>query len=222
MRLTPNDIWNPARKSQYNYVANHDGGSSRKPFYAQVGVGDTHGKGVGQPRWRGPRRATALEAAQDYCDYINGLTDLVALPSVRHAKPIIDMGGVIAHAPKVATMPTDRKAYEGPHDLYDVVIYDADDGYILRRKVGVTARGHERYDRFLTMWGFSMGPVCSAVTYPSRQDAERAERMKIAQLSDNPEWTKVGEEAFKPIRQMRKDECGKQEGQGVLVPEKTT
>ena len=68
--LTPNDLVNPARKSGYNHV-NHAGG---------VGQGKRTGKpwksGVrtrnGGYAWRSPRRATPLEAAQDYCDYVNG------------------------------------------------------------------------------------------------------------------------------------------------------
>lgn len=35
--------------------------------------------------WNGPRRATALEAAQDYCDYVNSLQATPATPALRQA-----------------------------------------------------------------------------------------------------------------------------------------
>lgn len=65
--LTPSDIRNPARQSGYNHVSMHRTGT---PYY---GISDGSGhRAAGRVPWRGPRRATAEEAAQDYCDYING------------------------------------------------------------------------------------------------------------------------------------------------------
>jgi len=68
--ITPSDLVDPIRKSGYRYVvsagsAGHGGG---KPWRAERGAKQ---KGNYASVWKGPRRATALEAAQDYCDYIN-------------------------------------------------------------------------------------------------------------------------------------------------------
>lgn len=66
--IRPKDIRNRTRASGYNYVQYHvdrDRSTRSHPFRAE------EGSRVGS-RWRGPRRATALEAAQDYCNYMNG------------------------------------------------------------------------------------------------------------------------------------------------------
>lgn len=80
-QLTPADL-RTSNASGYRYVLRaggegngHGGG---KPWAAMVNVGGS-ARGSGgaaanpdRPVFRGPRRATALEAAQDYCDYVNG------------------------------------------------------------------------------------------------------------------------------------------------------
>jgi hypothetical protein len=70
--LTIEDIRNPNRKSGFEYVSRaggqgkgHGGG---KPWCA------TYEADASGAKNRGPRRLTAAEAAQDYCDYINGQT----------------------------------------------------------------------------------------------------------------------------------------------------
>ena len=71
--ITPVDIANSKRKSGYDYVSTAGGmsraaNSNGKPWRAFRAAG--HGKPV---EFRGPRRSTPLEAAQDWCDYVNGL-----------------------------------------------------------------------------------------------------------------------------------------------------
>ncbi len=72
--LTPKDLENPQRKSGYDHVNYQTSAASKpgsKPYMAQSYAGghpNHPGKGMA---WIGPRRATALEAAQDYCDYVN-------------------------------------------------------------------------------------------------------------------------------------------------------
>jgi hypothetical protein len=72
--LTPSNIANDARKSGYDHVIEDHGGPGRiasKPYRAEHGY--RGGRAAGTARgWRGPRRALATEAAQDYCDYVNG------------------------------------------------------------------------------------------------------------------------------------------------------
>lgn len=64
------DIANPSRQTGYDHVkfSGSSTGSVAKPYQAIVYGGALDKAGT---RWRGPRRATALESAQDYCDYIN-------------------------------------------------------------------------------------------------------------------------------------------------------
>lgn len=62
--LTIEDIRHPDRKSGFRQV-NYAPAKAKNHYMAY--------EGGGRPGdWRGPRRATAEEAAQDYCDRING------------------------------------------------------------------------------------------------------------------------------------------------------
>lgn len=67
--ITPKDIENPARKSGYDHVYGPRADRTNPAFYARRygGTLDKAGRS-----WQGSRRRTAIEAAQDYCDYING------------------------------------------------------------------------------------------------------------------------------------------------------
>lgn len=81
MTMTIEDIRKPQNISGYAQVTRADSLSDRKlrsnPFLAYAGRGR---KGD----WKGPRRATAEEAAQDYCDYING-SATPATPALKSA-----------------------------------------------------------------------------------------------------------------------------------------
>lgn len=81
--LTPSNLSNPSQASGYTRVAYRPHRAATKPYQAQ-------GKAApGQTRYLGPRRATAIEAAQDYCDFINGGRPAIAArPRVGHkARP---------------------------------------------------------------------------------------------------------------------------------------
>lgn len=83
MLITIDDIRNPIRISGFDHVGRNDGGGSvQKPFQADVYGGSRDKAGR---RWKGPRRATAEEAAQDYCDFINGNPRLSIVPSLKSA-----------------------------------------------------------------------------------------------------------------------------------------
>lgn len=80
--LKPKDIENPKRKSGYNRVGRANGPAPRKPSWrAETGPGGN------AQTWRGPVRKTPLEAAQDYCDYVNGnqIVPAVTLKTAGHA-----------------------------------------------------------------------------------------------------------------------------------------
>jgi len=68
--LTPADLKNPARASGYNRVSGAGSANTdyKKPYQAHKRVKTGTGPGT---FWNGPRRATAAEAAQDYCDAVN-------------------------------------------------------------------------------------------------------------------------------------------------------
>lgn len=67
--LTPKSIENPSRKSGYEHV---NGNGANLPDRKKQVWRATAGWNGSNAIWRGPTRDTAIEAAQDYCDYING------------------------------------------------------------------------------------------------------------------------------------------------------
>lgn len=80
--LRPHDLRNPSRASGFNYVgyAASTRYPSKKPYQAMK----RPSKAATGNRAIGPRRTTALEAAQDYCDYVNG-NPQAQVPQLRSA-----------------------------------------------------------------------------------------------------------------------------------------
>lgn len=72
--LTPNDLRNPSSASGYRHVGKSTG---PKPYQAVT----RYARGLTGSRAVGTRRATAEEAAQDYCDYVNN----------GHAPPVVNL-----------------------------------------------------------------------------------------------------------------------------------
>lgn len=81
--LTPADLWDPL-ENRYRHVTDRSSRAreGKRPFQAQA-----YGNGSRTPIWSGPRRFTALEAAQDYCDYANGQDTTVQVHTGRSGRP---------------------------------------------------------------------------------------------------------------------------------------
>jgi Meiotically up-regulated gene 113 len=87
--LTVEDLRNPARVSGFNHVY----GPRKDRAYATYAARAGFSKDKNHPDWRGPRRATPEEAAQDYCDYMNGQATPAtpALKSAGHKRTVINV-----------------------------------------------------------------------------------------------------------------------------------
>lgn len=68
--LTPADLVSATMESGYRHVSVSHSGSRVRPYSSRHNIGSW--ANPNKPSWRSPRRATALEAAQDYCDWFNG------------------------------------------------------------------------------------------------------------------------------------------------------
>lgn len=193
--LTPRDLKKPSNVSGYKYVMVDAGdrvtghGGSTPGYQANWAAGDG-------TTAKGPRRKTALEAAQDYCDLVN--TGAISAPSIpRYPDVSIDMGNTTRHAPKLDPVKVVRPKHRGKHDVYDVLFLNALGGLVCR-KVGITARGHARYADVCKTLGMSIKPFAPAVTHPSEEAAKLAESKLIASVASSPNWKPVGKEAFVP------------------------
>lgn len=202
--LVPKDIENKDRKSGYDHVNVAWGGGNQVNdpllrYQAQGPANPNYFPNSGLPRylWRGPRRANAKDAAQDYCDYVNGNFEAVAFE--QWETPEIDMGnGDKRHAPPAEPVKVVRKEFKGPHDLYDVEILAPVTKKFVVRKVGITARGHSRYSDISKTFGFTIRPLAKAITYSTKKKAKKAEDDLIAKLCADKNWKRVGKEAFVP------------------------
>lgn len=81
--LTPNDLRDPTRQSGFRFV--NGSPASKGGFYARVQQSRSDGRPGSDAAWIGPRRTTALEATQDYCDYVNGRQQAPPQPVLRSA-----------------------------------------------------------------------------------------------------------------------------------------
>lgn len=191
-KLTIEDIRNPDRASGFNYVNRatnaYRGTISTVPYHARAGGG----------KWHGPRRPEAEQAAQDYCDYINGLRPS-RRPLIRTNRPKVDIGTTTRLAPERKKKSSGHTAHLGAHHLYEVELYDEVTGIVFRRKVGITAVASDRYERFCVSWGLAIRPVRKAVRYPTKKAAEKAERARIRELEKDPAFRKVARECFAPV-----------------------
>ena len=122
--LTIEDIRNPSRVSGFNYVGYGSSAKfpSRKPYQAMK----RPNKEASGNRAIGPRRATAEEAAQDYCDSVNGnfIQPTFALKSAGHPSRPIGQRQTRKDGHAVAP----RRPKEGPGYVY-LIIEEDDEGW---------------------------------------------------------------------------------------------
>lgn len=121
--VTPDQIANSKRKSGYNHVTN-DGGV--KPYRASSGRKWLKPHETEYVFWRGPRRATALEAAQDYCDYVNSSPISPSVPvgraGVKRARH--------TYTAEIPEIPSDIEAAYGMIRDYKAQLSGKVDGYV--------------------------------------------------------------------------------------------
>ncbi len=202
--LTIEDIRNPKRNSGFNHVNSAGTGRGARPSAATIGKwwrARAYGGKLDKAgtSWIGPMRSSPEEAAQDYCDHVNGNFTPVAFE--QWDTPEIDMGnGNKRHAPKSESVRVVRKKFTGPHDVYDIEFLAPVTGEFVVRKVGITARGHGRYNDIAKTFGFTIRPLAKAITYPTEKAARAAEDILIAKLCADPKWKRVGKEAFVPVK----------------------
>lgn len=167
--LTIEDIRNPVRKSGFDHVGNKDTPGHpqpHKPFQADVygGKRDKAGRS-----WSGPARATAEEAAQDYCDYLNG-------HGLAPTTATLKTAGHKYTAPKVAQQRGDAQGY----------VYAITDGEFV--KIGYSVNPSKRIAELQT----GNARLLSLVgTIPGTESDERKLHAKYEHLNVLQEWFEI-------------------------------
>lgn len=178
---SPKDIENPKCQSGYDHVQRSATERTPKQWRAQAGA-SPHFSGEATGRWQGPKRATPLEAAWDYCNYINGL-------GVQPTQQLKSAG----HPSAPRNAPTARQqsqaAAKKKRDLKGFVYLlgeEGDDRYV---KIGETEKSDPRYrlrdlqtgnPRKLILLGF--------IECDDRITTERNLHMKYIRLNHLQEW----------------------------------
>lgn len=195
--ITPSDIRNPARKSGYDHVGNKDTPGHpqpHKPFQADVygGKRDKAGRS-----WSGPARATAIEAAQDYCDYMNGLGPIFGVPLT----PLKTAGHV---APARSPLPNDpevqaalgvlrdaRAQRRGVQGYVYLIIEVLPGGGLRYGKIGYSTNPAKRVAELQTG---NPRPLALHLSKPGTEADEAALHQKYIQHNVLQEWFHITKE----------------------------
>lgn len=125
--LTIEDLKNPKLISGFHHVYNNKigpaGGGGRGGYQGRSGA---KARGTLATDWYGPMRKTAEEAAQDYCDYMNGRAATPA-PSLKRAdkapRPTAPRRVVSEREKAAAAIVAEEKAKNPREKLHDPVCY---------------------------------------------------------------------------------------------------
>lgn len=189
--ITPKDIENPKRKSGYDHVGGpkrdrRPGRTNPKPFQAESGTRSHPGT---LPPWNGPRRHTALEAAQDYCDYINGnnIQPTVTLKTAGHAYTVErdELDPEVAAAYGVIR---DYKAQKRGKQGYVYLIVEKGGRY---GKIGYSVNPQKRIAEVQTG---NPRPLKLFGTIKGTEETERALHAKYIKDNSIQEWFRLSDE----------------------------
>jgi hypothetical protein len=185
--ITPRDLRKPRNASGYRQVGRVGGqpsrGNSRTYFQAFEGRGRTGD-------WKGPARRTGLEAAQDYCDRVNGL-GVVPSPSLKTAghEYTIDK---IDHDPEYQAalgVIRDRSAQRaGKRGYVYLIVEDIAGGGLEYGKIGYSTNPRKRVAELQTG---NPRPLRLHLMKPGTEADERAIHMKYIDDNVLQEWFRL-------------------------------
>lgn len=187
--ITPNDLRNPKRKSGFDHVrrANDQrlGRTNPKPFQANGGGRpiNKHGVRKNTHAWKGPRRASADLAAQDYCDYINGLGVLAPAALNTPGHPIRPREPVPSEVEAALGVLRDHKAQKRGRQGYVYLIGVKGDRFGV--KVGYSVKPEARVGELQTGCPRELQLLAA---FPGTESDERALHSKYIKYNLIGEW----------------------------------
>lgn len=186
--ITPKDIRNTKRKSGYDHVASKEGLPTPRPKPYQARSGHT-GAGRKTNYWFGACRATALEAAQDYCDYINGnnIQPTVTLKTAGHNYNI-ERAELDPEVEAAYGVIRDYKAQKRGKQGFVYLIVEKGGRY---GKIGYSVNPQKRIAEVQTG---NPRPLRLFGTIPGTEDTERALHAKYIKDNALQEWFKLSDE----------------------------
>jgi hypothetical protein len=190
-RLTPRDLRLPGSSSGYSYVT-HDHG---RRVNGHGGAGSAYQafrpaalrKGVGK---FGPRRATAVEAAQDYCDFVNGRgVESHTLRTAGHEYEVDETDRDPEYEAALGVI-RDRTAQRKGRQGYVYIIVEAPAGRVdlSSGKVGYSTNPEKRVAELQTG---NKRPLRLIYKKPGTEADERALHRKYIKNNEMQEWFRL-------------------------------
>jgi hypothetical protein len=192
--MRPADIQNPICKSGYAFVhySTEIGHTRPKPFQAKINGGKV---------WYGPRRATAIEAAQDYCDWINGSTIVIPSPRLKSAGHFTikeDKGEVSAKKVEAYQLLAEATADEGNDP--SGYVYVITDGTAV--KIGKSAGHPQNRLKGLQTGNPRLLRLIAWAYVPDRKAAEVEMHVKFQSKNVLGEWFEYDEAILKAVSKL--------------------
>ncbi len=183
--LTPDSIRESSRISGYDHVGKNLPG--RKPYQADVygGKNDKAGR-----QWKGPRRLTALEAAQDYCDYMNGKNIPVpaTLKTAGHEYVIDEADNDPEYQAALGVMRDRRAQREGKQGYVYLITEHFDGGALRYVKIGYSVNPRKRVAELQTG---NPRKLILLYAMPGTEEDERRLHTKYIKANVMQEWFRV-------------------------------
>ncbi len=190
--LTVKDLVNPKRKSGFDHVQSHGGGTPvdkrRWRGIAYGGKQDKSGRS-----WFGPSRQTAVQAAQDYCDFRNGvpITASPVLATAGHEYEIDERDTDPEYQAALGVLRDRRAQREGRPGYVYLMTEDLPSGKMEYAKIGYSVNPRKRVAELQTG-----NPRKLKLLYamPGTEDDERDLHVKYLAYNAMQEWFRISPE----------------------------
>ncbi len=187
--LVPNDILNASRKSGFDHVQSHGGGTPvdkrRWRGIAYGGKLDKAGRS-----WLGPSRAMPLEAAQDYCDHMNGqnATPLAVLTSAVHEYEIDEQDKDPEYQAALGVLRDRRAQRQGKQGYVYLMTEELPGGALKYAKIGYSVNPKKRVAELQTG---NARKLKLLYAMPGTEDDERRLHAKYIKEHVLQEWFRI-------------------------------
>ncbi len=187
--ITPSDIKNPKRKSGFNHVQSHGGGTPiakrRWRGIAYRGSADRSGRS-----WFGPSRANPDDAAQDYCDHINGLGAAapVVLKTAGHEYTIDESDTDPEYQAALVVMRDRRAQRAGKQGYVYLITEELPGGALLYAKIGYSVNPKKRVAELQTG---NARKLVLLYAMPGTEEDERRLHTKYVKANVLQEWFRI-------------------------------
>lgn len=186
--ITPDDLRNPNRASGYNYVSNAQSrGGKRELWCAKKGRFE---RGSAATDWHGPCRRDPRQAAQDFCDYVNGnriqLPTRLTTAGHKGQRPQLPQDPEVKHA--LGVLRDARAQSQGKQGYVYLIVEEHPGGALKFAKVGYSTNPRARVAELQTG---NPRPLRLHMMKPGTIEDEAAIHQKFIRENVLQEWFRI-------------------------------